>query len=281
MDGFIILDKPKGITSFSACNKLKRKLNLDKTGHNGTLDPNATGLMIIGCNRALKLMKLINEHDKEYIAKIKFGKTSKTLDYDSDVLDGKLNDFNKDELLDKINYLKNQTEQIPPMTSAIKINGKKLYEYQREGKEIELEKRPIKIYDIELLSYDKTNKECDIRLFVSKGFYVRSFARDLGELLNSDAIIKELRRTKIDNIDISKSKKLEEINENDIIKIEDFFDFPKVEVNDYIAKLVKNGITLDERQTTIDGIFFVTNNCDIIAIYEKVENNKYKPILIF
>jgi len=281
MDGFIILDKPKGITSFSACNKLKRKLNLDKTGHNGTLDPNATGLMIIGCNRALKLMKLINEHDKEYIAKIKFGKTSKTLDYDSDVLDGKLNDFNKDELLDKINYLKNQTEQIPPMTSAIKINGKKLYEYQREGKEIELKKRPIKIYDIELLSYDKTNEECDIRLFVSKGFYVRSFARDLGELLNSDAIIKELRRTKIDNIDISKSKKLEEINENDIIRIEDFFDFPKVEVNDYIAKLVKNGITLDERQTTIDGIFFVTNNCDIIAIYEKVENNKYKPILIF
>ena len=281
MDGFIILDKPKGITSFSACNKLKRKLNLDKTGHNGTLDPNATGLMIIGCNRALKLMKLINEHDKEYIAKIKFGKTSKTLDYDSDVLDGKLNDFNKDELLDKINYLKNQTEQIPPMTSAIKINGKKLYEYQREGKEIELEKRSIKIYDIELLSYDKTNKECDIRLFVSKGFYVRSFARDLGELLNSDAIIKELRRTKIDNIDISKSKKLEEINENDIIRIEDFFDFPKVEVNDYIAKLVKNGITLDERQTTIDGIFFVTNNCDIIAIYEKVDNNKYKPILIF
>ena len=281
MDGFIILDKPKGITSFSACNKLKRKLNLDKTGHNGTLDPNATGLMIIGCNRALKLMKLINEHDKEYIAKIKFGKTSKTLDYDSDVLDGKLNDFNKDELLDKINYLKNQTEQIPPMTSAIKINGKKLYEYQREGKEIELEKRPIKIYDIELLSYDKTNEECDIRLFVSKGFYVRSFARDLGELLNSDAIIKELRRTKIDNIDISKSKKLEEINENDIIRIEDFFDFPKVEVNDYIAKLVKNGITLDERQTTIDGIFFVTNNCDIIAIYEKVDNNKYKPILIF
>ena len=280
MDGFIILDKPKGITSFSACNKLKRKLNLDKTGHNGTLDPNATGLMIIGCNRALKLMKLINEHDKEYIAKIKFGKTSKTLDYDSDVLDGKLNDFNKDELLDKINYLKNQTEQIPPMTSAIKINGKKLYEYQREGKEIELEKRPIKIYDIELLSYDKTNEECDIRLFVSKGFYVRSFARDLGELLNSDAIIKELRRTKIDNIDISKSKKLEEINENDIIRIEDFFDFPKVEVNDYIAKLVKNGITLDERQTTIDGIFFVTNNCDIIALYEKVDNNKYKPILI-
>ena len=280
MDGFIILDKPKGVTSFSACNKLRRQLNLDKTGHNGTLDPNATGLMIIGCNRALKLMKLINEHDKEYIAKIKFGKTSKTLDYDSDVLDGKLSDFNKDELLNKINILKNQTEQIPPMTSAIKINGKKLYEYQREGKEIELEKRPIKIYDIELLSYDEINKECDIRLFVSKGFYVRSFARDLGELLESDAIIKELRRTKIDNITIDKSKKLDDISEADIIKIDKFFDFPKVEVNDYIAKLVKNGVTLDDRQTTIDGVFFVTNKCDIIAVYEKIEDNKYKPILI-
>ena len=280
MDGFIILDKPKGVTSFSACNKLRRQLNLDKTGHNGTLDPNAKGFMIIGCNPALKLIKLIKEHDKEYIAKIKFGKTSKTLDYDSDVLDGKLSDFNKDELLDKINILKNQTEQIPPMTSAIKINGKKLYEYQRQGIEVELEKRPIKIYDIELLSYDEINKECDIRLFVSKGFYVRSFARDLGELLESDAIIKELRRTKIDNITIDKSKKLDDISEADIIKIDKFFDFPKVEVNDYIAKLVKNGVTLDDRQTTIDGVFFVTNKCDIIAVYEKIEDNKYKPILI-
>ena len=260
MDGFIFVDKEKEITSFQVCNKIKWKLKLNKTGHNGTLDPNATGLMIVAVNKATKLMKYINEHNKEYVATIKFGKTSQTLDYDSDVFDGKLNKFNKDELLNAISKLKEERYQLPPMTSAIKVNGKKLYEYQRQGIEVEVEKREIKINDIELISFDDNNYLCDIRLNVSKGFYVRSFARDLGILLNSDAIIKELRRTKIENYDVSNAKKLDEIEENDIIKIEDFFDFPWVEVNDYIAKLVKNGVVLDNRQTTINGIFFVVNN---------------------
>ncbi len=281
MDGFIILDKPKGITSFSCCNQIRKKLNLNKTGHNGTLDPNATGLMVIACDKATKLIKLINEHDKEYIATIKFGLISDTLDMDGNVSEGKYNSFTKEELINAINKLKKEEYQIPPMTSAIKVNGKKLYEYQRKGIEVEIEKRKVMINNIELIDFDETNKECIIRLNVSKGFYVRSFARDLGVILNSDAIIKDLWRNKIDNLDISKSKKLDELNISDIIEIKDFFDFPKVEVDDYIAKLVKNGITLDERQTQIKGIFFVTNKCDIIAVYEEIDNNKYKPLLIF
>lgn len=280
MNGFILIDKPKGITSFTVCNKIRKILNLDKTGHNGTLDPNATGLMVVACNKATKLMRLINEHDKEYIATIIFGKTSDTLDVDGNVTDGILKDFNMEDLIDKINILKKVEEQIPPMTSAIKINGKKLYEYQKKGIEIELEKRKIKINDIELLEYNEDLHECKIRLNVSKGFYVRSFARDLGKLLNSDAIISDLRRTKIDNLDVKDAKSIDDLNIDDIIPIDKYFNFPKIEVNDYIAKLVKNGVTLDERQTNIDGIFFVTNKCDIIAIYEKIENNKYKPILI-
>jgi len=280
MNGFILVDKPKGITSFSVCNKIRKNLNLDKTGHNGTLDPNATGLMVIGCNKALKLMKLINEHNKEYIATIIFGKTSVTLDTDGNVSDGKYNEFDYNSLLNAINKLKDEEYQLPPMTSAIKINGKKLYEYQKKGIEVEVEKRKIKINDIELIEYNKELKECIIRLNVSKGFYVRSFARDLGLLLNSDAIIKELRRTKIENLDIKDSKELDSITKDDIIPIDKFFDFPRVEVDDYIAKLVKNGITLDNRQTTIKGVFFVINKCDIIAVYEQIEENKYKPILI-
>ncbi len=280
-DGFIFVDKEKEITSFQVCNKIKWKLKLDKTGHNGTLDPNATGMMIVATNKATKLMKYINEHNKEYVATIAFGKISDTLDFDSNVLDGKLNKFNVEELKSAIASLKEERYQIPPMTSAIKINGKKLYEYQRDGIEIELEKREIKINDIELIDFNDDLYECIIRLNVSKGFYVRSFARDLGKLLNSDAIIKELRRTKIEEYDVSNAKKLEDITLDDIIKIEDFFNFPKVEVNDYIAKLVKNGVTLDNRQTSINGIFFVVNNCDIIAIYEEIEKNIYKPVLIF
>ena len=159
MDGFIIIDKPKGITSFSLCNQVRKKLNLNKTGHNGTLDPNATGLMVIACDKATKLMRLINEHDKEYIAEIIFGKTSDTLDIDSIVSDGKYNSFTKEELLNAIDKLKHEEEQLPPMISAIKVDGKKLYEYQRKGIEVKVEKRKVKINDIELIEYDINNKK--------------------------------------------------------------------------------------------------------------------------
>ena len=280
MDGFIIFDKPKGISSFKAIEKLKHKLNLNKVGHNGTLDPNATGLMVVASGKATKLLKLINEHDKRYIATISFGYLTKSYDLDSDILKDYFMDVNLSDIKKNIEILKNKTKQIPPMTSAIKINGKKLYEYQKKGIEVEVEKRKIKINDIELIEYNKELKECVIRLNVSKGFYVRSFARDLALLLNSDAIIKELRRTKIENLDIKDSKELDSITKDDIIPIDKFFDFPRVEVDDYIAKLVKNGITLDNRQTTIKGVFFVINKCDIIAVYEQIEENKYKPILI-
>lgn len=283
MDGFLLVDKPKGMTSFKVCNTIRKKFNLNKVGHNGTLDPNATGLMIIATNKATKLLKLINEHDKAYIATISFGYDSKTLDFDSDIIEESNMNFSKEELLLKIEELKNTNLQIPPMTSAIKVDGKKLYEYQRENKEIELKPRNIKIYESNLLDFRINNNhiECDIYLSVSKGFYVRSYARDLAKLLNGKAILKDLRRIKIDNYDISNSKELDNIKETDFISIFDFFNFPIIDVKDYLVPLIKNGIELDERQTNIDGIFYVRNKCDIIAIYQKVDENKYKPILIF
>jgi len=284
MDGFIIFDKPKGISSFKAIEKLKHKLNLNKVGHNGTLDPNATGLMVVASGKATKLLKLINEHDKRYIATISFGYLTKSYDLNSDILKDYFMDVNLPDIKKNIEILKNKTKQIPPMTSAIKINGKKLYEYQNEGIDIKPKERDIKIYDIKILSdlrLINNHYEIDIELYVSKGFYVRSFARDLGNLLNGDAILKDLRRIDIDNINIKDSKTLEEITINDIIPIEKYFDFPKVEVSNYIAKLVKSGITLDDRQTNLKGCFYVVNNCDIIAIYEEVDDNKYKPIIIF
>ena len=283
MDGFLLVDKPKGMTSFKVCNTIRKQFNLNKVGHNGTLDPNATGLMILATDKATKLLKLINEHDKAYIATITFGYNSKTLDFDSDIIEDINMNFSKEELLDKINELKLSKTQIPPMTSAIKVDGKKLYEYQRENKEVNLKPRDIKIYESSLLDFKIINNhiEIDIYLSVSKGFYVRSYARDLGKLLGGIAILKDLRRVKIDNYSIEDSKDLDKINEDDFISIFDFFKFPIIDVRDYLVPMIKNGVELDSRQTTIDGIFYVRNNCDIIAIYEKVEENKYKPILIF
>ncbi len=284
MDGFIILDKPKGITSFSCCNRIRKKLNLNKTGHNGTLDPNATGLMVIACDKATKLIKLINEHDKEYIATIKFGLISDTLDMDGNVSEGKYNSFSKEELINSINKLKKEEYQIPPLTSSIKIDGKKLYEYQRNNIDIEVKPRNVKLYDYEIVSPLREfngHQEIDVKVNVSKGYYVRALARDLGKLLGGCAILHELRRTKMDNYDVKDAIKLDDVTENDVVKITDFLKYPKVEVLDYMKKLVLNGVELDERQTNLNGVFYVTNNCDIIALYEEISKNKYKPILIF
>ena len=283
MDGFLLVDKEKNITSFGVCNKIRKKLNIDKIGHNGTLDPNTTGLMICALGRATKLLKLINEHDKEYIAKITFGYDSNTLDFESE-----LNEVDTQVSLDRIkeglDYLKSIDTQIPPMTSNVKINGKKLIDYQRKNIDVEVKPRNVKLYDYEILgdlALVNNHYEIDVRVNVSKGYYVRALARDLGKYLDGAAILHELRRTKMNEYDVKDSKKIDEITNNDIISITDFFDLPKVEVDDFMAKLVKNGVILDERQTQLNGIFYVVNNCDIIAIYEEVERFKYKPILIF
>ena len=284
MDGFLLVDKPKGLTSMTVCNILKKKLGLSKCGHNGTLDPNTTGLLVVGCNQGTKMLKLINEHDKEYIATIVFGLDSNTLDIDGTITNDINMTFSFNELKEKIEQLSKEKTQIPPMTSAIKVNGKKLYEYQRKGIDVEIKPRDIKIYEYEILSDLRlidNHLEIDIRLYVAKGFYVRSFARDLGKLLGGCAILKELRRTKAGDFNVINSIKLDDIKSSDIKPIQEVFKLPVVEVNDYIARLVKNGVMLDERQTNEKGVFYVSNNCDIIAVYEEVDELKYKPILIF
>jgi len=283
MDGFLLVDKPKGMTSLDVCMKLKKSLKLDKCGHSGTLDPNTTGILVVAVNRATKLFKLINEHDKQYIATIVFGFDSDTLDVDGNITNDICMDFSFAELKEKVAELCLETTQIPPMTSAIKLNGKKLYEYQRKGIEVEVKPRDIKIYDYEILSDMRIvddHIEFDIRLDVAKGFYVRSFARDLGILLGGCAILKELRRTYAGDFNVKDSKKLDCITLDDIKSIDSVFDLPKVEVNDFIANLVCNGVVLDERQTSLNEPFYVTNKDKRIAIYEPIGQMKYKPILL-
>ena len=283
MDGFLLVDKPKGITSFSLCNKIKYSLNLDKIGHSGTLDPNASGLMLVAVNRATKLLKLFNYDEKAYLATIAIGLDSDTLDMDSKNITKVKMNVTLDSIKEALITLKNKKTQIPPMTSAIKVNGKKLYEYQRNNIEVELKEREVQLLDYEIKS-DLILKDdiyfIDIYLHVSKGYYIRSLARDLGELLNGKAILKDLRRILIGNFNVNNAVKLDDVNETNIIPILSIFKFDRLEVNDYIAHLVSNGITLDERQIKTDKAFYVTHDNVIIAIYEPVDKYKYKPILI-
>ncbi|MCR5350308.1 MAG: tRNA pseudouridine(55) synthase TruB [Acholeplasmatales bacterium] len=284
MDGFIFVDKPKGMTSQRVCSIIKKKLNIDKVGHSGTLDPNTTGIMLIALGRATKLLKLLNEHDKKYVATITLGFDSDTLDFDGNITNEIKMESSMDDIKCALDDIKSSEFQYPPMTSSVKINGMKLYEYQRKNIDVEIKPRNVKLYDYKILSEFKlynNHKEFDLEISCSKGYYVRSLARDLGLKLNGCAILHELRRISIGQYDINRCKLLDDITENDVISIFDFFDLKKVEVDDYMKKLVLNGVTLDSRNTSDKGIFYVTNKCDIIAIYEEYENNTYKPIIIF
>lgn len=285
MDGFFLVDKPKGMTSFTVVQKIKKQFQLKKCGHSGTLDPNTTGLLIVACNQATKLLKFIQAEDKVYLATICFGFSSNTLDIDGRITQDIAMKFTEEALEQALETLKNKKTQIPPLVSAIKVKGKKLYEYERKQIEVELESRPVEIFEICKLSqlrWVNQHLEVDLRIHCSKGFYVRSFARDLGEALGGCAILKELRRIKSGTYCVEEATLLQELRKENLQSIEDFFPkFPRLEVNSYLAKLAKNGVVFDERQTQVDTPFYVTFEDHPIAIYEPVDTYRYKPVLIY
>ncbi|MDE6047041.1 MAG: tRNA pseudouridine(55) synthase TruB [Anaeroplasmataceae bacterium] len=284
MDGFFIIDKPKGITSQRAVLKIKKQFQLKKCGHTGTLDPDATGVLVVACGEATKLIRLLDEKDKEYEATIVFGLDSNTLDWYGTITKEEEMHFTLSELDTALEKLCLQTLQIPPMVSAIKVAGKKLYEYERENKKVALEPRKVQIKRLERLSdLRKVNNhlEVNVRILCSRGFYVRSFARDLGQVLGGCAILKDLRRLKSGRFYIENAIKLEDLKKEHLYSIDKIFNFPQLEVNDFVARLVRNGVMLDERQIKTNEPFYITHNGAIISIYEVVGENQYKPVVIF
>ncbi len=284
MDGFLVINKEKNMTSHDVCNKVRRKFNFNKTGHTGTLDPSTTGVLVVGVNNATKLMSFLAEHTKEYNATIMFGRSSETLDLDGLEIEED-NDFNLDykDLEKVINSLKEQKTQIPPMYSSIKVNGKKLYEYARKKQEVKVEARDVTIYDLKLTSdiYIVDGFRCvDCYMKTSKGFYVRSLVRDIGQMLNIKTLMSKLDRVSSGDFKIDNAKTISEVDTCDILSIEDVFsDFSKLEVNDYMAKLVSNGVLLDERQIVTSKPLLVYNNKKLIAVYEPFKDGQYKLVV--
>ena len=271
INGIIVINKPKEYTSHDVVAKVKKILNIKKVGHTGTLDPNATGVLPLLLNTGTKLSKYLIEHDKEYEVMLELGIKTDTADIEGNVI--KKEEVNWEKLNDieeTLNTFLGEQTQIPPIYSAIKVNGKKMYEYARSGQNINIEPRNIQIYKIELQKIDKQKNEINFRVHCSKGTYIRSLCEDIAQRLGTIGYMKELKRTKVGNFTISEAVKIEEIENNKeqiikekLISIEKFFES-------------KESIKLNKKQLDkfLNGVKIrIDKQEDIFRIYN--ENNEF------
>lgn len=290
MNGILIINKPKGCTSHDIVYKIKKTFN-EKVGHTGTLDPMAEGVLPILVGKGTLVSKYLINHDKKYIVTLQLGEKTDTADSEGIVIERVPVDI---RLLDRNNIeniLKNfigKQEQIPPIYSAIKVNGKKLYEYARKGQAVELKPRTIEIYDINLIDVDLENKKIKFEVFCGKGTYIRSLCEDIATKFETVGYMKELKRTQVGNFRIEDSITVNEIQNN--------IDNEKY-INDKIVSLEmlfekNNNITLDNRKLQLffngvkltqnldDGIYKIYDNKDSFIGIGIVENKLLKRDIV-
>lgn len=282
MDGFLLINKPVGMTSHDVVFQIKRKLHLDKVGHTGTLDPFASGLLILVIGKATKLAHLFSHLDKDYEGTILFHKHYDTYDVTGHLLSEKSIDLTNQMVKDAMKQMIGSYDQLPPMFSALKVEGQKLYDLARKGIEIERETRRVEIREF-YMKHTLHQDTCDFFASVSKGTYIRSLAVDLGEKLGTFAALKSLNRLRVGSYQLKDAQTLEEVNDKDLISLDTFFlGYPSLVLNDYMIKLVRNGVYLDDRQIETNQDFIVKDELGhMVAYYEVVGQNKYKPVLIF
>lgn len=271
-NGILIVNKPSGITSRDVVNIVGKTLNTKKVGHTGTLDPMATGVLVLCLGNALKVCELITANDKEYTAKVILGIETETLDMTSPIINTKKTNITKEEIEKVLNSFKGSYLQEVPKYSAVKINGKKLYEYAREGKEIELPKKMVTIYDIQLISditYYNDTTSFYIKTTVSKGTYIRSLIRDIGYKLNTYGCMDSLERTRQGIFNIDNSYTLEEIKNNNykLLSIEESLpNIPLVEVDNKTLFKIRNGVKLKKFFT--GDMAIIKDKNKVVAIYK-------------
>ena len=275
INGIIIVEKPKDYTSRDIVNIVSKKLNTKKVGHTGTLDPLATGVLVITVGKYTKLNEILTSTYKEYIACMKLGVKTDTYDIEGKILEEKKLNKNEDKIKEVIYSFKGKYLQEVPIYSSVKVKGKKLYEYAREGKDVVLPKKEVDIKEIEVLELD--NDIVKFKCLVSKGTYIRSLINDIGKELECGAIMTHLRRTKQGKFNIEDSYKLEDIEEGNFkfVDILNYLDIYNIEIDDYLEQRIKNGSILEDRYNK-DLVLFKKNN-EIIAIYQKYKDNKIKP----
>ncbi len=274
INGGFLIYKEKGFTSRDIVNIISKKIGSKKVGHIGTLDPFAEGLLIVLVNKSTKLVPYLESANKTYIATLQLGSSTTTLDCDGEeVMKCPTKLYRKDEIVKVLDSFTGVSEQIPPMYSALKYEGKELYKYAREGIEIERKSRKIEIFDIELISY--SNDLITFKTTVSKGTYIRTLGSDIAKKLGTCGHLIGLTRERINNFDIQDSVKIKEF---DIEKVVTPFELVShmnlIKINDEEVEKAKVGKRL-VFETLFDEVCLVSDE-DLVAIYEREENNVFK-----
>ena len=277
MFGFLNVYKPKGKTSHDVVAILRRVTKIKQIGHTGTLDPFAEGVLPVCIGKSTRLIEYLND-DKAYIGTVQLGKATNTYDTEGEVTKESKKVVSIEEIQSTLKNFTGEIEQIPPIYSAIKVNGKKLYEYARKGEEVEIKPRKVSISNLELISYNQETMELELYIECSKGTYIRSIANDLGETLGTYGYLTKLVRVKAGNFRIESSVKLEEINtienvEKKLITPLKCLDYPVYELNCDELKRISNGNSI--KTNLSDGITILLSSNEIAAIAEIIDGTAF------
>lgn len=265
--GFLNIYKPVGMTSHDVVSVLRRVTKIKQIGHTGTLDPFAEGVLPICIGKATRLIEYLQD-DKEYLATVQFGAATNTFDLDGEKVFTSDKKVSRDDIKEGLKNFEGEISQLPPIFSAIKVKGKKLYEYARKGEEVEIQPRKVVIENIELKNFDEELQQAQILLKCSKGTYIRSIANDLGKILGCGGYLIKLIRTQAGKFRVENSVQLDGIDvESNLINPLGILNLPKIAVdNDDLAR-IKNGMPIYKTCDKIGNfVSLIYNDVEICAV---------------
>lgn len=282
MFGFLNIYKPQGKTSHDIVAILRRITKIKQIGHTGTLDPFAEGVLPICIGKSTRLIEYLDD-DKAYIGTVQFGSATTTYDIEGKISKTSDKKITIEDLEQILSQFRGEIEQIPPIYSAIKINGKKLYEYARKGETVDIKSRKVNISKLEIVNFNKENQTAELLIECSKGTYIRSIANDIGEALNCYGHLVKLVRIKAGKFSLKNTKKLEELEtieeiEKNLIYPLEYLNFPKYELNETEKEKVSHGMSIEINAS--DGLITLIQNNKLIAICNIV-NKKAKMLKVF
>ena len=281
MNGILLVNKKENWTSRDVVNRVGKILGTKKVGHTGTLDPLATGVLVLCIGSATKLNEILTSTYKEYEAEITLGLLTDTLDITGNDLKEEKVKVNKEQILEALNKMTGKYVQEVPIYSAVKVNGRKLYEYARAGESVELPKREVDIKELELIGnikYTDNKTIFNIRCLVSKGTYIRALVNDIANSLNTIGVMSKLTRTKQGKFKLENCYKIEDIESGNyklISIVEALNNFPKVVVDGCLENLIKNGAVINDEWKQEHILFIDKNNC-LLALYKSYDKDKTK-----